>query len=282
MSSSSRINTPNDKFKVDETAPFFAIEPTGSYGSFSSGLKNEYVLTFKDLETKNVIKKSGIIDSSSKKVPTMLTKTILTFSENPESFTNFFGWSEIYWVPDLSLSLPPNVSYVAYVNIEATQLKGPFPYLDKLIDVKVGNSVISVGKDSFLDCENLTSITLPNSLTAIGEAAFKGCTSLISIKIPYTVNLIGAECFADCTSLASVTFSKSQSEISTVYRAFVNCPSLTSIELPKSFYFMGTDSFVGSGLETVILPYPNSLKINTPQSNVYFFGASNVNIILPT
>jgi hypothetical protein len=239
-------------------------------------------LKFKDLETKNVIKKSGILDSTSNKVPTMLKKSILTFSEDPEPVSRFFGWSEVYWVPDLSLSLQPNVSYVAFIDIEATQLKGPFPYVDKLIDVKVGNSVTSIGKNSFLDCENLTSITFPNSLTAIGEAAFKGCTSLTSIKIPYAVNIIGVECFVDCTSLASVTFSKSQNQIYTVYRAFVNCTSLTSIELPESFYFMGTNSFLGSGLETVILPYPNSLKINTPQSNVNFYGASGVNIILPT
>jgi hypothetical protein len=41
--------TANDKFKVDETAPFFPIgpmAPTGSYGNFNSGLRNQYVLNF--------------------------------------------------------------------------------------------------------------------------------------------------------------------------------------------------------------------------------------------
>ena len=58
-----------DKFKVDETAPFFPIgpmAPTGSYGNFNSGLKNEYVLKFKDNETKSVIRTSGLLSNNAK------------------------------------------------------------------------------------------------------------------------------------------------------------------------------------------------------------------------
>jgi hypothetical protein len=67
-----------------------------------------------------------------------------------------------------------------------------------------------------------------------------------------------------------------------VFRTFRNCLSLTSIEIPQSLYLIGTDSFAGSGLQTVILPYPNSLNLNSPQLNVSFYGATGVNIILPT
>jgi hypothetical protein len=279
------INTPNDKFKVDETAPFFAIEPTGSYGSFTSGIKNEYVLKFKDLETKNVIKKSGILDSTSKTVPNALTKTILTFSENPE-LTYFFDWSEVFWAPDFELSVLPNISYVAFIpEIEATQLKGPFPtivFSSTLINVQVGNSVTSIGKGSFKDCINLTSIQIPNSVTTIGNEAFKNCYKLTSIKIPYTVGVLGIEAFKDCIDLASVTLSKSQTQAYMVLDTFRNCIKLTSIEIPQSFYAIGNGSFAGSGLQTVILPYPNSLNLNSPQLNVSFYGATGVNIILPT
>ena len=62
------VKTAIDKFKVDETAPFFPdgpMGPTGSYGSFVSGLKSEYVLKFKDRETKNVIRTSGILSNNS-------------------------------------------------------------------------------------------------------------------------------------------------------------------------------------------------------------------------
>ena len=63
---SQSVETAIDKFKVAETSPFFPIgpmSPTGSYGNFNSGLKNEYVLKFKDRETKSVIKTSGILSN---------------------------------------------------------------------------------------------------------------------------------------------------------------------------------------------------------------------------
>jgi photosystem II stability/assembly factor-like uncharacterized protein len=58
-----------DKFKVNETAPFFPDGPMGPTGSYSSGsFKSEYVLKFKDRETKSVIKSSGIVDSNNEKI----------------------------------------------------------------------------------------------------------------------------------------------------------------------------------------------------------------------
>ena len=269
-----------DKFKVDETAPFFEISPTGSYGSFSSGLKNEYVLKFKDLETKNVIKKSGILSSNSNKITKVPSRTILTFSEQPAVPGSFFGWSEIYWVPDPSL---PGWNWKAFIQKEATQLKGLFPYqdlTDKLSSVTVGNLVTLIGEFAFKNCESLTSIEISDSVRAIGNEAFKGCTSLTSIEIPYSVNDIGVEAFTGCTSLTSVTLPNAG--LNTIYRTFADCTSLKSITIPVTVFFMGNDSFVNTDLETVIIPYPNPLGVISPASNVYFYGKAGVEIILPT
>ena len=55
-----------DKFKVEETAPFFPVGPMGPTGSYSSGsFKSNYVLKFKDPETKSVIRTSGILSNNS-------------------------------------------------------------------------------------------------------------------------------------------------------------------------------------------------------------------------
>jgi len=275
----SDVKSAKDKFKVDETAPFFEIGPTGSYGSIDSGLKNEYVLKFKDLETKNVIKKSGIISSNSK-VTKSPTRTILTFSEPPDVPGLFFGWSEIFWVPDPSL---PGWNWKAFIQREATQLKGAFPYqdlTDKLSSVTVGNLVTLIGEFAFKNCESLTSIEISDSVRAIGNEAFKGCTSLTSIEIPYSVNDIGVEAFDGCTSLTSVTLP--EAGLNTVYRTFADCTSLKSISIPVTVFVLGTDSFINTDLETVIIPYPNPLGVISPNSNVYFYGKDNVNIILPT
>ena len=62
------VQTANDKFKVDETAPFFPIGPMSPTGSSysSSSFTNKYVLKFKDNETKSVIRTSGILSNNDK------------------------------------------------------------------------------------------------------------------------------------------------------------------------------------------------------------------------
>ena len=263
-----------DKFKVDETAPFFEIGPTGSYGSIDSGLKNEYVLKFKDLETKTVIQKSGIIGSNStKNAKPPITKTILTFSDNQVG--QFFEWSEIYWTRDFSL---PNVSYTNSLE-DNTRLGGIFPYPDKLISVQVGNTVTAIAKDSFKGCINLSSVSIPYSVRSIGLEAFRGCISLVSITLPYSVNSIGIRSFADCESLIDVTLPTSGTTIE--YRAFAGCTALKIIKIAATVFYIGDEVFVDSGLETVIIPYPNAAYVKSPDLNVNFSGKAGVNVITP-
>ena len=57
------MSNTSDKFKVDETAPFFSIAPTGSYGGVNSGIKSSYGLKSKDPQTKSVIRSSGILSN---------------------------------------------------------------------------------------------------------------------------------------------------------------------------------------------------------------------------
>ena len=57
-----------DKFEVEDTTPYLeqpiSHSPTGSYGTWSSGLKQVYNLKGKNLLTKSVIKSSGILASN--------------------------------------------------------------------------------------------------------------------------------------------------------------------------------------------------------------------------
>ena len=275
MSFSSLIKEPLDKFKVDETAPFFEIGPTGSYGSIESGLKNEYVLKFKDNETKNVIKKSGIIGSNStKNAKPPITKTILTFSDNQVG--QFFEWSETYWTMDFSFQ--PNISYTNYIE-DITRLGGIFPYPDKLISVQVGNTITAIAKDAFKNCINLSSVSIPYSVRSIGIEAFRGCISLVSITLPYSVNSIGIRSFADCESLTDVTLPTSGTTIE--YRAFAGCTSLKIIKIAATVFYIGDEVFVDSDLETVIIPYHNAAYVKSPDLNVNFRGKAGVNVIPP-
>lgn len=280
MSLTSLVKTAIDKFKVDETSPFSPtgpMGPTGSYGSIDSGLKNEYVLKFKDLETKNVIKQSGILNSNDSTVPSPAkTKTNLLFTEN---IGEFFEWSEVYWSVDISFS--PFVVYSTFiVGLDPTRLAGVFPFPEKLLGVQVGNTVTHIGKDAFRNCAILGEVTLANSVREIGLNAFRDCISLVTITLPYSVNSIGIRSFAGCTSLIDVTLPKSGTTIE--YISFQNCTNLKIIEIPATVYYIDADVFSGSGLETVIIPYPNAAYVKSPDLNVTFKGKAGVNVLLPT
>ena len=55
-------------------------------------------------------------------------------------------------------------------------------------------------------------VTIPNSIASIGRVAFYNCESLTSVTIPNSVTSIGSYAFYDCTNLANVYYSGSQSD----------------------------------------------------------------------
>ena len=65
-------------------------------------------------------------------------------------------------------------------------------------------SLISIGRYAFADCENLCWVTLKEGLLSIDEAAFRGCVSLKCIEIPDSVVSISKRAFADCDSLETI------------------------------------------------------------------------------
>jgi len=277
------INKMSDKFKVDETAPFFSIAPTGSYGGVNSGIKSSYRIKSKDPQTKSVVKSSGIINNNLNTIPPTKT-TILQYNS---SYGPSFDWSEVTWTLDNKL---PNFSYFA----NAVQLNGSVPNNSSLINVAIGTLVTSIGDGTFASCTSLTSVTIPNSVTNIGDAAFVACTSLASITIPNSVTIIQNTTFYACTSLTSIEIPNSVTSIG-IYSfqdctgltsieipnsvesignsAFAGCTGLTSIEIPNSVESIGENAFIGcTQLSTVIISTNNPLGIESPKSNVAFYG----------
>ena len=159
--------------------------------------------------------------------------------------------------------------------------------------ITIPNTVLSLGKCSFLRCFSLQHVTIPDlvtviddgtfgncislhhilipdSVTRIGEYAFGGCSSLQQIVMPNSVLKIGINAFWCCSSLKQIILSESIAIIST--GAFSHCSSLKQITIPDSVKRIGEFAFSWcSSMERIILP--NSITI---LENGIFSGCSSL------
>ena len=95
-----------------------------------------------------------------------------------------------------------------------------------LTEIKMPNSIVSIGYRAFYDCSSLTKVTMSDNLINIGDSAFNSCNSLTSIEIPDGVTSIGSLVFAHCDELTSIVIGNNVTNINT--NAFYNCINLIS------------------------------------------------------
>ena len=72
------------------------------------------------------------------------------------------------------------------------------------ITYTIPDSVTTIGRSAFSDCDSLTSVTIPDGVTTIGDWAFTYCSNLTSVTIGNSVTTIGDMAFYYCSSLTSV------------------------------------------------------------------------------
>lgn len=103
---------------------------------------------------------------------------------------------------------------------------------DSIRRVVVTSGVITIGRDAFRDCPNLTGVSLSNSVTRIEDQAFANCGGLKTIAIPGSVQRIGYFTFLNCSSLKSISFEEGFRTYG--MGAFDGCASLTRLTFPKT------------------------------------------------
>lgn len=183
-----------------------------------------------------------------------------------------------------SLSTPKNVSSVF---IPATVLSigdSAFIYCDALTTVTFAeNSQLkSIERAAFWGSEQVyprfKEIKIPDSVETIGNGAFYDCQNLERIALPSALQKLSNSTFYDCTALSEVTFPASLKTIEK--SAFSGCRKLSEVKLPASLTTIQSYVFDRcSALKTVF--YDGSLErwsqINTSND---FLGYSSPSLVM--
>lgn len=90
-----------------------------------------------------------------------------------------------------------------------------YSYRDSIEHLVVRSGVTSLSSYAFVGCQNLADIKLPDTLQTIGTMTFYGCDKLDNVTIPVSVRTIGSYAFADALSLSRITFAGDAPEFGT-------------------------------------------------------------------
>ena len=123
----------------------------------------------------------------------------------------------------------------------------------QIIHAQIGEGVTHIGLEAFYECENLMDVKLPDSLQSVGNGAFRGCRVLREISIPNGVTNIHMYAFLGCESLTKVGLPPKLTTIDESSFAF--CSQLKEVSIPEGVYEISDDAFNGcASLSEVTLP----------------------------
>ncbi|MBP5419799.1 MAG: leucine-rich repeat domain-containing protein, partial [Bacteroidales bacterium] len=159
-----------------------------------------------------------------------------------------------------------------------------YPWNSKASSIKkiiIGNSVTTIAKNAFFDCNNIESIVVDeentvfdsrNNCNAIIKTATNalifGCQSTI---IPEDVTTINAYAFVDCSNMTKIEIPSSVTHIGNY--VFDGCSSLKSIFIPSSVVYIGRAIFSGcSSLTSIVVD----------ENNTVYDSRNNCNAIIRT
>lgn len=169
---------------------------------------------------------------------------------------------------------------------KCNSIEGGFDGCVRLKSIDSLSQVVSVGSNSFRNCNSLTSVTLSGSFHHIGVEAFRGCNQLTTININVEGNLdIESVAFSHCESLTTFDFSHvttigeksfefcqfstldfSNTPISSLSKeSFSNCPSLKSLIYSPHLSTFKLEYFSNSPISSYTFPESDS-ELNLEES----------------
>ena len=159
-----------------------------------------------------------------------------------------------------------------------------FSYCNALTTVTFaeGSQLKSIGRAAFYGTEHayprFKEIKIPDSVETIGNGAFYDCRDLERITLPSALQTLSPVTFYDCTALSEVTFPASLKTIES--SAFSGCRNLSKVKLPASLKAIQSSVFHRcSALKTV--SYDGSLEQwNDITAKNGFLGDSHPSLVM--
>ena len=140
-----------------------------------------------------------------------------------------------------------------------------FANCDRLTDVVIYGNTGYIGGYAFNDCDELKTLTLSEGVSFIGSLAFGYCEQLQAVALPQTITRLDGNPFAGCIGLTSFTLHEDNTAYKfidgilydwTAYTLVFNPVSntATSLQLPDTVYEIAAGAFVGSHIQSLVLP----------------------------
>lgn len=106
-------------------------------------------------------------------------------------------------------------------------------------EIKIPDSVETIGSRAFYWCRNLKKITLPSALKTLSLSTFTYCTSLSDVYLPASLTDIGSNIFFQCSNLTNIYYAGSLAQWSqiNVDKDFLSVCSANLITTDYTVYF---------------------------------------------
>lgn len=99
-------------------------------------------------------------------------------------------------------------------------------------EIKIPDSVETIGNGAFYDCRDLERITLPSALQTLSPVTFYDCTALSEVTFPASLKTIESSAFSGCRNLSEVKLPASLKAIQS--SVFHRCSALKTVSYDGS------------------------------------------------
>lgn len=112
-------------------------------------------------------------------------------------------------------------------------------------EIKIPDSVETIGNAAFRYCQNLERIALPSALQTLSNVTFYGCTALSEVTFPASLKAIQSYVFGGCSDLKTVSYDGSLEQWNHITAnndvLGYSCPSLVTDDYTAQFILVEND-----------------------------------------